>query len=129
MDVLKIIKDIKKIRGKFVLANLVVGCILHVADKGSDVYVAIQYLLRGEWWWFSLTLAFIVFPLTMHYFSNKEDDINETNQQKDSNRTNGQEDSNATNQQKHSNATNQQDSNANNQQERGGGKPYPRSIQ
>ena len=55
--------------GKFDLASLIVGYALHVADVGLDFYVAIQYSIRGEWWWFSFTLAFIVLPLLVANFS------------------------------------------------------------
>ena len=55
-------------KGKFDLANLIVGYALHVADVGLDFYVAIQYSIRGEWWWFSFTLAFIILPLLLENF-------------------------------------------------------------
>ena len=32
-------------------------------DVGSDIYVTIQYGLRGETYWFALTLSFIIVPL------------------------------------------------------------------
>ncbi len=56
-------------RGKIALVNLIVGYVLHVVDVGSDVYVAIQYCIRSEWWWFSLTLVFTVLPLLAENFS------------------------------------------------------------
>ena len=56
-------------RGKIALVSLVVGYVLHVVDVGFDIYVAIQYSIRGEWWWFSLTLVFIILPLLVANFS------------------------------------------------------------
>ena len=46
-------------------------CIVtYVIDVGSDVYVAVMYYMEKEWWWFSLTVSFIVIPsLTISIFS------------------------------------------------------------
>ena len=59
---------LQRMKGKFALASLIVGYLLHVADVALDVYVAIQYCIREEWWWFSLTLIFIVLPVIIQNF-------------------------------------------------------------
>ena len=39
-----------------------VGTVLYLVDVGSDLYVAYRHFHNGSWWWFSLTLAFVVVP-------------------------------------------------------------------
>jgi hypothetical protein len=34
----------------------------YVFDVGSDIYLAFVYHSEGEWWWFGLTVSFIVIP-------------------------------------------------------------------
>ena len=39
--------------------SLTVGLLLYIFDYGSDIYVAIQYWKKQEFWWFSWTVIFI----------------------------------------------------------------------
>ena len=55
-------------RGILHLINLIVGCGLYVSDVGFDIYVAIQYAKRDEWWWFAFTLAFVILPFIILNF-------------------------------------------------------------
>ena len=66
-------------RGILHLINLIVGFGLHVSDVGFDIYVAIQYAKRGEWWWFAFTLAFVMLPviITIVVDSNHTDEASE----------------------------------------------------
>ena len=50
-------------RGILHLINLIVGFGLYVCDVVFDIYVAVQYARKGEWWWFAFTLAFVMLPL------------------------------------------------------------------
>jgi XK-related protein len=34
----------------------------YIFDVGSDIYVAFVYHNEGEWWWFGLTVSFVVIP-------------------------------------------------------------------
>ena len=63
-------------RGMLHLINLIVGFGLHVCDVGFDIYVAIQYAKRDEWWWFAFTLAFVMLPVIVT-FSVYSDEIDE----------------------------------------------------
>ena len=42
--------------------SMIVGLILYLFDYGSDIYVAIQYWKNNEYWWFGITIGFIVVP-------------------------------------------------------------------
>ena len=66
-------------RGMLHLINLIVGFGLHVCDVGFDIYVAIQYAKRDEWWWFAFTLAFVMLPsiITIFVESNCTDKASE----------------------------------------------------
>ena len=66
-------------RGMLHLINLIVGFGLHVCDVGFDIYVAIQYARKGEWWWFAFTLAFVMLPVIITIFleSNHTDKASE----------------------------------------------------
>ena len=55
-------------RGILHLINLIVGFGLYVSDVGFDIYVAIQYAKRDEWWWFAFTLAFVILPFIIMNF-------------------------------------------------------------
>jgi hypothetical protein len=50
-------------RGKKDLFMLITGLVLFIFDLVTDIVVAAQYGLKGEYWWFGLTLFFIIFPL------------------------------------------------------------------
>ena len=39
--------------------SLTIGLLLYIFDYGSDIYVAIQYWKKQEFWWFSWTVIFI----------------------------------------------------------------------
>ena len=45
------------------LFMLSAGFVFFIFDVASDIYVAVQYFLEGEIWWFRLTLLFIILPL------------------------------------------------------------------
>ena len=62
-------------RGILHLINLIVGCGLYVSDVGFDIYVAVQYAKRDEWWWFAFTLAFVILPfIIMSFFVCRENE-------------------------------------------------------
>ena len=42
---------------------LITGLVLFIFDLVTDIVVAAQYGLKGEYWWFGLTLFFIIVPL------------------------------------------------------------------
>ena len=42
---------------------LITGFVLFIFDLVTDIVVAAQYGLKGEYWWFGLTLIFIIVPL------------------------------------------------------------------
>ncbi|CAB3996264.1 XK-related 9 [Paramuricea clavata] len=42
---------------------LITGLVLFIFDLVTDIVVAAQYGLKGEYWWFGLTLLFIIVPL------------------------------------------------------------------
>jgi hypothetical protein len=50
-------------RGKKELFMLITGLVLFIFDLVTDIVVAVQYRLKGEYWWFGLTLFFIIVPL------------------------------------------------------------------
>jgi hypothetical protein len=50
-------------RGKKELFMLITGLVLFIFDVVTDIVVAAQYRLKGEYWWFGLTLFFIIVPL------------------------------------------------------------------
>ena len=50
-------------KGKVKLSILVIGIVLYVFDITSDAYVAVQYYRTEQWWWFGLTLTFIIVPV------------------------------------------------------------------
>jgi hypothetical protein len=50
-------------RGKKDLFMLITGLVLFIFDLVTDIVVAVLYGLKGEYWWFGLTLFFIIFPL------------------------------------------------------------------
>jgi hypothetical protein len=50
-------------RGKKELFMLVTGLVLFIFDLVTDIVVAAQYRIKGEYWWFGLTLFFIIVPL------------------------------------------------------------------
>jgi len=39
-----------------------ISMLSYIVDIGSDIYVAIIYYADEDWWWFGLTVAFIVIP-------------------------------------------------------------------
>jgi hypothetical protein len=50
-------------RGKKELLMLITGLVLFIFDLVTDIVLAAQYGLKGENWWFGLTLFFIIVPL------------------------------------------------------------------
>ncbi|CAB4037421.1 XK-related 6-like [Paramuricea clavata] len=50
-------------RGKKELFMLNTGLVLFIFDLVTDIVVAAQYRLKGEYWWFGFTLVFIIVPL------------------------------------------------------------------
>jgi hypothetical protein len=50
-------------RGKKDLFMLITGLVLFIFDLVTDIVLAAQYGLKGEFWWFGLTLLFIIVPL------------------------------------------------------------------
>ena len=56
-------------RGKIKLFMLITGLVLLIFDLVTDIVVAAQYGLKGEYWWFGLTLIFAVVPLFIINFS------------------------------------------------------------
>ena len=50
-------------RGKKELFMLITGLVLFIFDLVTDIVVAAQYGLKGEYWWYGLTLLFIILPL------------------------------------------------------------------
>jgi hypothetical protein len=50
-------------RGKKELFMLITGLVLFIFDLVTDIFVAVRYGLKGEYWWFGLTLFFIIVPL------------------------------------------------------------------
>jgi hypothetical protein len=49
--------------GKTELFMLITGLVLFIFDLVTDIVVAVLYGLKGEYWWFGLTLFFIIVPL------------------------------------------------------------------
>jgi hypothetical protein len=49
--------------GKTELFMLITGLVLFIFDLVTDIFGAAQYGLKGEYWWFGLTLFFIIVPL------------------------------------------------------------------
>jgi hypothetical protein len=48
----------------------IISVVSYMVDIGSDIYIAVIYYIDEEWWWFGLTLVFIVVPsLTISAFS------------------------------------------------------------
>ncbi|CAB3978479.1 XK-related 6-like [Paramuricea clavata] len=50
-------------RGKKELFMLITGLVLFIFDLVTDIFVGVRYRLKGEYWWFGLTLLFIIVPL------------------------------------------------------------------
>ncbi|CAB4037324.1 adhesion G- coupled receptor G7 [Paramuricea clavata] len=50
-------------RGKKELFMLITGLVLFIFDLVTDIVVAAQYRVKGDYWWFGLTLFFIIVPL------------------------------------------------------------------
>jgi hypothetical protein len=48
--------------GKKELFMLIVSLTLFISDVGTDIFVAIQYKRKEEYYWFGLTLFFVVVP-------------------------------------------------------------------
>jgi hypothetical protein len=44
---------------------LLVGLVLFLFDYGSDIYVAVQYWKNNDFWWFGMTIGFIIIPSIM----------------------------------------------------------------
>ena len=62
-------------RGKLDLINLIFGFGLHACDVVFDIYVAVQYARKGEWWWFAFTLAFVMLPvITTNFLASSENE-------------------------------------------------------
>ena len=62
-------------RGKLDLIHLIFGSGFHVCDVVFDIYVAIQYAERDEWWWFAFTLAFVMLPIiTTNFLASPENE-------------------------------------------------------
>ena len=51
--------------GKAQLFFFIISVVLYICDVGTDIYVAVQYYRNAEWWWFGLTLAFTIIPVTV----------------------------------------------------------------
>ena len=49
--------------GKTELFMLITGLVLFIFDMVTDIVVGVLYGLKGEYWWFGLTLFFIIVPL------------------------------------------------------------------
>ena len=49
-------------RGKGSLFLLVTGFLLYGFDVGSDIYVAITYYQKEDYWWFGITIALVIPP-------------------------------------------------------------------
>ena len=49
-------------RGKGSLFLLVTGFLLYGFDVGSDIYVAITYYQKEDYWWFGITIALVILP-------------------------------------------------------------------
>jgi hypothetical protein len=56
-------------RGKDELVFLIAGLLLYIADVISDSVVAYQYYKSDQWWWFGLTLTFIIVPFVVINFA------------------------------------------------------------
>ena len=56
-------------KGKVKLSILVIGIVLYIFDITSDAYVAVQYYRTEQWWWFGLTLTFIIVPVIIINFA------------------------------------------------------------
>ncbi|CAB4009245.1 xk-related 7 [Paramuricea clavata] len=52
-------------RGKDELPFLILGVLLYTGDVISDSFVAYQYYKRDQWWWFGLTLTFVIVPFVV----------------------------------------------------------------
>lgn len=72
-----------RMRGTVQFFSLSFGLVLHVFDLGSDIYVAYQYYRTEQWWWFGLTLTFVIVPIVVinvaaslqsEFFSSGEND-------------------------------------------------------
>ena len=50
-------------RGKKELFMLITGFVLFIFDLVTDIVVATRYRIKGEYWWYGLTLLFIIVPL------------------------------------------------------------------
>ena len=49
-------------RGKGSLCLLLTSFVLYVFDVGSDIYVAITYYQKRDYWWFRITIALVILP-------------------------------------------------------------------
>ena len=56
-------------RGKGSLFFLLTGLLLYVFDVGSDIYVAITYFQKEDYWWFGITIALVILPGIIVNFS------------------------------------------------------------
>ena len=49
-------------RRKGSLFLLLTGFLLYILDVGSDIYVAIRYYQKEDYWWFGITIALVILP-------------------------------------------------------------------
>ena len=49
-------------REKGSLFLLLIGFLLYGFDVGSDIYVAMRYYQREDYWWFGITIALVILP-------------------------------------------------------------------
>ena len=57
-------------RGKGSLFLLLTGFLLYGFDVGSDIYVAITYYQKEDYWWFRITIALVILPgIVVNIFS------------------------------------------------------------
>jgi hypothetical protein len=61
-------------RGKKELFMLITGLVLFIFDVVTDITVATRYRLDGEYWWYGLTVFFIIVPLFIISFMALVDD-------------------------------------------------------
>ncbi len=52
-------------RGISKLPILISGLLFYILDLGSDIYVAVQYYRTNQWFWFGLTVTFIILPVSV----------------------------------------------------------------
>ncbi|XP_028403326.1 XK-related protein 6-like [Dendronephthya gigantea] len=51
------------------VAMLIFGLLLYIFDVGSDIFVAVELYQHGHFWWFILTLIFIILPIIIINFA------------------------------------------------------------